>query len=415
MSRFKSLPRVAVAGALGLLGASHASGETTVYRVGKVLTMDAEDRVVNHAAVFIEDGRFVSIERWRDAEIPEDATVIDRRELWMAPGLVELHNHVLGSLFDLNDGVYLTNPGLRALDIVEPDSDIAKQAPAGGLTTALLIPGSATNMGGFGVVGKFRGSTPEDSAIRSPGSIKIAQAGNPEGYWYGVRRRFMNFNLRRTLTKAQDYANAYDAWEAGDGDKPDYDPVYHGFVGLFRGDYPATVHTQIYQVMMTTVSMLAEEFEMKVVLDHSTFDGYKIAPLVLEVGEDRIITMNGPRQMFVDYSQRKVMGNAARWWQGGIRKLGVNTDSPVIPQEELTVQAAVACWYGWTPYEALAGITRVGAEALMVDDRLGSIEPGKDADFALWTGDPIDPRSACLLTVIEGEVVYDASKGKRRF
>jgi imidazolonepropionase-like amidohydrolase len=108
------------------------------------------------------------------------------------------------------------------------------------------------------------------------------------------------------------------------------------------------------------------------------------------------------------------MGNAARWWQGGVRRLGINTDSPVIPQEELFYQAAMACYYGWTPYEALKGVTRIPAEALMMDHRLGSITVGLDADFGLWTGDPIDPRSSCELTIIDGKVTYDAS-GKRVF
>ena len=108
-------------------------------------------------------------------------------------------------------------------------------------------------------------------------------------------------------------------------------------------------------------------------------------------------------------------GNAARWWQGGVRKLGINTDSPVVPQEELSYQAAMACWFGWRPYEALAGVTRVPAEALMVDEHVGSIEVGKDADFGLWAGDPLDPRSTCWMVVINGEIVRDVREGSRRF
>ena len=107
-------------------------------------------------------------------------------------------------------------------------------------------------------------------------------------------------------------------------------------------------------------------------------------------------------------------GNAARWWQGGQHRLGVNTDAPVVPQRELSFQAAMACWYGWKPYEALRGVTRIPAEALLIDDRVGSIQPGKEADFGLWTGDPLDPRSSCEMTIIGGKVVYDA-KIKRRF
>jgi len=105
---------------------------------------------------------------------------------------------------------------------------------------------------------------------------------------------------------------------------------------------------------------------------------------------------------------------SARWWQGGVKKLGINTDAPVVPERELSYQAAMACWYGWLPYPALRGVTRIPAEALMIDDHVGSIQVGKDADFGLWTGDPIDPRSSCEMTFVNGAIVYDA-KVKRRF
>jgi imidazolonepropionase-like amidohydrolase len=122
----------------------------------------------------------------------------------------------------------------------------------------------------------------------------------------------------------------------------------------------------------------------------------------------------GPRQLYFDTQQRRIMGIAARWWQGGMRQLGVNTDAGVLPQEEVGYQAAMACYFGWEPYAALRGLTYAAAESLMLEDRIGSIEPGKDADLGLWTGDPVDPRSSCEMTVINGRVEYDARE-KRRF
>ncbi len=180
---------------------------------------------------------------------------------------------------------------------------------------------------------------------------------------------------------------------------------------MFRGEFPVSVHTQIYQVLMTTVDMLASKMQIKTVLDHCTFDAFKVAPLVLKTDA---FTINGPRQYWFDRSQRKMHGNAARWWQGGVHKLGINTDAPVVPQKELSYQAAMACWYGWLPYPALAGVTRVPAASLMIDDRVGSLEIGKVADFGIWTGDPLDPRSSCVMTFVRGELVYDANV-KRRF
>ncbi|MGE4602142.1 MAG: amidohydrolase family protein [Planctomycetota bacterium] len=390
-----------------------AAGETIAFRVGKVVTMDDEDRVINNALVVVEDGKIVAIGRSRDLEIPAGARVIDRGELWLVPGLVECHNHTGGGSSDLHDYIYLTNPGLRTLESIVPDSPQMERARAGGVTTVLTIPGSGNNMSGFGTIIKTAGATVEEVVLKAPGSLKIAQAGNPERYFYGVGRSFMNFNTRQTLRKARDYHLARTAWEQGElQEEPPKDLHWEEFRPLFRREIVASVHTQIYQVLMTTVKMVAGEFGIRTVLDHSTFDAWKVAPLIKE--DETIYTINGPRQIFYDRTQRRIMGNAARWWQSGITKLGVNTDAPVIPQEELFYQATMACYYGWTPYEALKGVTRIPAEALMMDHRLGSIKVGLDADFCLWTGDPIDPRSSVEMAVINGKITYEASK-KRVF
>lgn len=395
------------------LADENAEDDLVAFRVGKVVTLDDEDRVVNNAVVLARNGRIEAIERARDFEIPDNARVIEHPDAWMTPGLVELHNHTAGSLGDLNDLVYLTNPGLSTLEAVAPETDNVKRARAGGVTTALLIPGSGTNLTGFGTIVKFDGPSVDDMVQRSPGSLKIAQAGNPERYWYGVGRTLMNYNTRRTLEQALEYHQAWEAWENGESeDKPLFDPIYDGFRGLFEREYIASVHTQMYQVVMTTIRMLAEELGIHTVIAHGTFDAWKVAPLVLEAGLDNIQAVVGPRQFYFDNTQRKVHGIAARWWQGGVTELGINTDAPVIPQEELSYQAAMACWYGWKPYEALKGVTRVPAEAMLMGDRTGTIEVGKDADFGIWTGDPIDPRSSCLKTIIEGRVVYDADEDR---
>lgn len=387
-------------------------GDKTAFVVGKVVTMDEDDRVINNAVVLVSGGKIERIGKASEVTVPKGYRRVDARDRWLVPGLVDAHNHTAGSLLDLNDMVYLTNPGLRTVDTITPDTDIIKEARSGGVTSVLLIPGSGTNLSGFGTIAKTGGTKMDDVVVRAPGSLKIAQAGNPERYWFGVGRSYMNYNTRQTLMKAKAYHEAWEAFESGDSTKkPEYDPFYDDFRGLFRHEFPVSVHTQIYQVVMTTVDMLGKKLGLRTVLDHSTFDGFKTAPMVIEQG---LYTINGPRQYWFDRSQRKMHGNAARWWQGGVHKLGINTDAPVVPEKQLSFQAAMACWYGWKPYEALRGVTKVPAEALLIDDQVGSIEPGKDADFGLWTGDPIDPRSSCEMTVVRGEVVYDAAK-RRRF
>ncbi len=393
--------------------ASAGEPERLAFRVGKVVTMDAKDRVLNNAVVLIAGGKIKRIGLASKVAIPDGYRVIDKPDHWLLPGLVDAHNHAAGSMRDLHDYVYLTNPGLRTLEALEPESDNNKRARAGGITTVLNIPGSGNNMSGFGSITKLAGDSVAEMLVRSPGCLKLSQAGNPERYWYGVSRTFMYYNLRQTLQKALAYHQAWERYEEGESkEKPEFDLFWDDFRPVFRRDMITLVHTQWYQVVMSSVDMLAKKLGIRIVLGHSTFEAYKTAPLVIEQGD--VYTSNGPRQIHFDRHQRKIMGNAARWWQGGVRKLGINTDSPVVPQEELPFQAAMACYYGWKPYQALRGITRIPAETLMLEDRLGSIERGKDADLGLWTGDPIDPRSACELTVINGRIVYDANE-RREF
>jgi imidazolonepropionase-like amidohydrolase len=403
---------------LGLSGVATAN-DVVAIRAGKVLTMDAEDRVLNDAVILFEGRTITAIGPRSEVTIPAGATVHDARDQWVVPGFVDCHDHIAGSLRHLNDGVWLTNPGLRTLDIVEPGNENLKNAVAGGVTTVLLIPGSGTNLSGFGTITKTAGKTVKEMVLRAPGSLKIAQAGNPERYWFGVARSYMNWNLAQTLEKALAYHESWNAWEAkvktlgeeGAGKAPIRDLTWEDFRPLFRGDIPVTVHTQAYQVVQKTIVMLKDRFKLNVVLDHSTFDAYKTAQLVVDRGMPTIV---GPRQFNFDRSERRINGVASMYWESGVRELGINTDAPVVPQEELTLQAAIGCRLGLDPYVALRGLTIVPARALGVAKRIGSLEVGKDADMGLWTGDPLDPRRSCEKTFVSGLVVYDAKK-KRRF
>ncbi|MCG3127146.1 MAG: Imidazolonepropionase [Phycisphaerae bacterium] len=396
-------PRAALAG--------EAAG--VAYRVGKVITMDKSDAVINGAVVLVAGGKIEAVGPAASVRIPENYRVVEFPDRWLVPGLVDCHNHIAGSLGDLNDSVYLTNPGLNSRQTVEPNNDNVKNARGGGVTSALLIPGSGTNMSGFGTICKMGGDSLSEVIVRSPGSLKIAQAGNPEWYWVGVGRSFMNWNTRQTLEKARDYNERWEQFDKGETkEKPEFNPIWDQFRGLFRREFPVSVHSQGYQLLMTTIDMLAKKLKLWVVLDHSEFDGWKTAALVKD---SDVFTVQGPRSYHFERTCRKMIGNAAGWYYNGVTELGINTDSPVVPQEELTLQAALGCWYGWLPYPALRGVTIVPARALGIDQRVGSIEAGKDADFGIWTGDPIDPRSACLLTVVNGKVVYDVNKKPRPF
>jgi len=405
---------VCVAGGPDQAPAPEKKAPLVAVRCGKLLTMDKNKTVINNGVILVRGTLIEAIGPASEVKIPEGCRVIDGSDYWVLPGLVDFHSHVGGDLGDLNDGVYLTNPDLRTTETLTPNNEYVKDARAAGVTSLLLIPGSGNNMAGFGTIVKTAGRTAEEITLKSPGCIKIAQAGNPERWWYRVGRFFMYWNLRTTLEEFREYHDAWCAYEEGKAEeKPAYDRIKEPFRDLFRQKYVAVMHTQGYQLMMTTVTQLWDALGIRTVMDHCTFDGYKTAPLM---AERDVPIVAGPRNIWLDRHDRRVNGVPAKYYEAGVKILATNTDSPVLPIEEHFYQATIGVRMGWDDtYDALEGLTIIGAEAALTHDRVGSIEIGKDADIAFFTGDPLDPRSACMLTIVNGKVVYDAKKDGQRY
>lgn len=396
--------------ALAAAAPQQPAGETLLLRAAKVYTADAAG-MINNGAVLIRDGKVVAVGRVAEIAAPPDARVEELGAVWLVPGLIEPHCHVAGSLRDLNDGVFLANPELETTQVVEPQNDYLRDATAAGVTSALLIPGSGNNMSGFGTIVKTAGDTVEEVIVRAPGSLKVAQAGNPERYSWGIGRALMNWNTRDSLSKGLAWAKAYREGRAA------WDPKYANFAGLEDGSVPVSVHTQIYQVVLATLTMQKRDLGLQPFVDHGTFDAYKLGPLAADLD---VPLMLGPRNVYFDRATARIVGVAAGWKEhaeaaGKTVRIGYNTDSPVLPEEELPFQAALGVRHGaGTNEDALRGMTAHAAEALRIADVSGRLAPGLDADLAAWTGDPLDPRSVVLKTWIRGELVYDAAE-KRRY
>jgi len=385
----------------------------------KALISTYEGRgVLDNAAILIKDGHIEAVGPAAELELPEGYQLIDLGELWVTPGLIDLHDHSAGNLMDLNDSVYLTNPGLRAAPTITPGNMAMRRARAGGVTSVLCIPGSGSNISGWGILVRGGFDTFEENLIRNPGSLKLAQAGNPEraAPWY-PRRTFMNWNTRNTLRRGKAYAKRWEAHEQGRGPKPERDLQFDIFRDLLEDSIQVSVHTQIYQVVNMTIGMVAEEFGFSVYIDHGTFDGFRAAARAAEVGVGAILgprAVQAPMPPMVD-TDGKILGVAAEYQGRGHRYVGFNTDAPVVPQEELTLQAAMGVRYGFdnSRMGAVRGLTIVPALTAGLDGAIGSIEPGKEADLIVTTGDPVDPRSSVEMVFQRGHKVYDAKEGKR--
>jgi imidazolonepropionase-like amidohydrolase len=223
----------------------------------------------------------------------------------------------------------------------------------------------------------------------------------------------MNYVIRDQLRVGMGYVKDWDDYAAGKrSTKPDFNLRLEYFKPLFHREIPVVVHTQGYQVVMSTIRILHDEMKLNVVVDHGEFDSYLLSK---ELVERKIPVMAGPRGFRFDHNEGRVKGMVAEYSKRGVKQLGVNTDAPVVPEEELFFQATMAVRYGWKEEDALKGLTIEPAKALMIDKRVGSLEVGKDADILIATGSLIDPRNYILQTIIDGAVVYDVKKDRRRF
>lgn len=389
----------------------------------KIAVVGPEGReVVDDGVVLVRDGKIEAVGPRTSVAIPAGYRTLDHGERWITPGLVDLHCHIAGQSFltnDINEMVFLTNPELRASSAVAPNNPNIKRAVAGGVTTVLFIPGSGTNMGGQGVLLKLGPKRFEEMRVRDPGSLKLAQAGNPERWTVGVGRSLMNWNTRNTFARGLGHALARR------GKNPDElramrNVQWDVFPWLLDKRTQVSTHTQMYPVVLTTLTMVRQHFGLDVYIDHGEWFGSKLASFAQEIGVHAIV---GPREidrftpgLSVD-TDGQIQGIAAQYQKAGHQNIGFNTDSPVIPQEELQCQAAVAVRYGFdaTHMDALRGLTIVPAQTCGLGERVGSIAPGKDADLLVCDGDPVDPRTTVETVFIEGRRVYDMHNEERRW
>jgi len=385
-------------------------------RAGKILTMaEGSDTVplsINHGAILIEDGKIEAIGPADEIEIPAGYTVIDASDRWVMPGIVESHTHV-GAIGGYNDMVVPLNPELRLTDGVNPEDFSTRKALMAGITTVHTMPGSGTNLGGFTVIMKTAGASPEEMIVRDLGAMKATQAYNPERYGgdLGRTRMGMSWMLQHILKKGQAYYRAWQAYEDGQiSEKPKLKPEYEQMREVFAGKIPVIVHTYDVWGLMQTVRMFHNQFGLKTIPTHTAYSGHLIA--------DRVVRENvhiniGPR-LYDFYRreginrhgarQKKFYGMGARYHDNGVRNLSINTDG--MDQEELFFQASMSARLGLDKLAAMKAITINAARALGIEDRVGSLEVGKDADIMIKKADLLDVTAPVDWVFVNGRIAY---------
>jgi len=242
--------------------------------------------------------------------------------------------------------------------------------------------------------------------IRKLGAMKVAQGYNPERYSgdMGASRMGMSWQLHQALERGKAYAKAWADFHAHKGPKPKLRPDLEQLRKVFEREVPVIIHTAGARDCVTTARMFQDVHNVRMILSHGTFNGHWAASALAK----RKTPVNlGPR-MYEFTKDSRFQGIAEGYYHVGCTDLSINTDAPVIAPEQLPLQAAMAARLG-LPYEAaLKALTIIPARQVGIAERVGSLTPGKDADFIVTQGDPLDPRHAVELVYIEGKLVYRA-------
>jgi len=386
-------------------------------RAGKVLTMalakdsDASRRVINHGVILISKGKIEALGTASDVTVPDGYTVIDASDRWVMPGIVEAHTHIAIE-GGFNDMVTMINPELEIYECVNLEDIAAEKAVTGGVTTIHTMPGSGTNLAGFTVIVKLDCSRPEEAILREIGAMKIAQAYNPERRAgdLGLKRMGMAWILRQILNQAKEYTDAWKSYDSDKSeDKPAYKPELENMRKVFNGEIPAIVHSAEAWGILESMYMFHDEYQMDTIATHTSFCGYMAGE---EAAKREKVHVNiGPR--LVDFRgwnapiDGRFHGMGAEYISRGVKNLSINTDSVGWGmQEDLAFQASMAVHYGLDEMIAMEAITTQPARALGVDDRIGSLEVGKDADIVIKKGSLLDVAAAVDLVLINGRIVY---------
>lgn len=382
-----------------------AAGESGCVVVGaKVFVLDERDTVLAPGMLVVRDGRIAAVGAPRPT--PSEFARREFPAAWITPGLIDLHSHVqTGGWGDINDMVLPINAEFRTSPTIRPGNPEVRRACSAGVTTLFGIPGSGTSMSGFGVLYKTKGdSTYEEAVFADPGGLKVAQDSNPQrgAGDFGVSRAALAW----LLCDVNDRARAADEHDR-------FDLALSNLERVHSKELPVLIHTAGSEGVANTARMWRKTYDTRSVLSHGCFDGWKSRAFVAQSG---IPVNNGPRVIdYLSSREGRVIGFPQEYVAAGAQLLSLNTDSPVVPQEELFLQGGMAARYGLDETTALRALTIHPARAFGIDNRLGSLEPGKDADVAVFAGNPLDPRSRVELVLIDGRIEYDREREGQRF
>ena len=384
---------------------------------GTVKTISGPD--IENGQVLFGGGKILAV--GETVEIPANVQMIDAGGCLVTPGFIDAHCHIgldeEGIGFegaDYNEATDPVTPHMRGIDGLNPMDEAFFDAYSHGVTTAVTGPGSANVVGGTFLALKLCGKRVDDMVLKNPAAMKIAWGENPKRVYNAskkmpITRMGTAALLRELLMKSQNYMQELDAWEKDpkNNKKPAFDAKLHAMLPVMRHEIPLKSHAHRADDIFTALRV-ANEFGLDITLDHCT-EGHLIAEELRKEGRPCLVGPTfGSKSKFE--LKNKSWDTPRVLWEHGL-KVAIITDAPVIPLRYLPLCAGLAMQAGLPEEEAWKAVTLNPAEIVGVEDRVGSIEPGKDADLVIHRGNPLtDIQSKTMCTIIGGEIVYQANR-----
>ncbi len=371
----------------------------------RVLTMDIEG-IIEDATILVDGARIEAV--GRGLKVPADCTLIEARNLFIAPGFIDAHTHigleeeiyrVEGD--DVNETSDPITPHLRALDGINFMDLAFTDALRGGVTRTFCVPGSANIIGGQGICLKSWADSAAGMIYKEPWGLKAALGENPKRVYSGQKKspitRMANASLlREALFTAEKFR-----------DKKEIEPreqfKYQALIAVLNKEMPLRVHAHRADDIFTALR-IKDEFAIDMIIEHGT-EAHLVAH---ELIRRKVPVCLGPLMVNRAKVEMKEVSFSAA---ARLERLGVEfclvTDHPVVPVEQLRVCASLAARAGLSMQAALESITVRAARILGIDSELGTITAGKSADLTAFDGHPLDFQSRVRWTMVEGRIWRD--------
>ena len=371
---------------------------------------------IANGQILIDSGKIVAV--GQNLDIPAGTEVIDAAGCVVTPGFIDAHCHIgvheeatrwEGN--DTNEYSSPVTPELRAIDGINPRCEAFANALTGGVTTAVTGPGSANVLGGSFVAMKLYGDCVDDMIVKFPAAMKIAFGENPKGC-YGqngkkapVTRMAIASLLREQLFKAKKYAADVEAAERDTSKERPFDIKLEALLPVIRKEIPLKTHAHRADDIFTALR-IAKEFDVNITLDHVT-EGHLIVDHLVKAGKPVLVGPSLGSKSKVELRE-KSFATAGILDKAGL-EVCIITDAPVIPLNYLPLCAGLAVKAGMKEESAWRAITINPAHVVGIADRVGSLEVGKDADIAIFEGNPLrDIQCKTKAVFVNGKQVYKA-------